>query len=70
MTTGQENTSDSSGESLERLSENLGKVEALSQRLIDVMSNKKGHNKALNGPDQELFTKAATAYWNEAMENP
>lgn len=59
-----------SGEALERLSENLTKVEALSQRLIDVMSNKKGHNAALNGPDQELFSKAATAYWAEAVENP
>ena len=67
MTTGQDTEAEMSGEALERLSENLTKVEALSQRLIDVMSNKKGHNAALNGPDQELFSKAATAYWAEAV---
>jgi poly[(R)-3-hydroxyalkanoate] polymerase subunit PhaC len=70
MTTGQDKAPELTGEALERLTENLGKVEALSQRLIDVMSNKQGHNAALNGPDQELFTKAATAYWAEAIENP
>ena len=70
MTTGQDSGAELSGEALERLRENLTKVEVLSQRLIDVMSNKKGHNAALNGPDQELFNKAATAYWAEAVENP
>ncbi len=70
MTTGQDNTTELTGEALERLSENLGKVEVLSQRLIDVLSHKKNHNAALNGPDQELFTKATTAYWAEALENP
>lgn len=70
MTTGQDFTSALSGEALEKLNENLGKVEALSQRLIDVMSNKKKHNKALNGPDNELFNKAMTSYWSEAMKNP
>lgn len=70
MTTGQDNTSDLTGENMERLTENLGKVEALSKRLVDVMSNKQGHNEALNGPDQELFTKAAKAWWSEALENP
>lgn len=57
-------------ENIERLTENLGKVEALSQRLINVLAQKKSHNAALSAPDQELFAKAATAYWAEAMQNP
>ncbi|MFK7752205.1 MAG: class I poly(R)-hydroxyalkanoic acid synthase [Sedimentitalea sp.] len=57
-------------EHIETLSENLAKVETLSKRLVDVMSNKTSHNAALNGPDQELFAKAATTYWSEAFQNP
>ena len=59
-----------SGEHFERLTENLGKVEALSKRLVDVMSRKAGHNAALDGPNQDLFAKAASAYWSEALSNP
>jgi len=70
MTTSDETPTEMVGEHLERLTENLGKVEALSKRLIDVMSQKPGHNAALNGPNQELFAKAASAYWAEAMQNP
>ena len=57
-------------ENIERLTENLSKVEALSQRLVNAMSQKKPGNPALNGPDQELFSKAAAAYWAEAIQNP
>jgi poly[(R)-3-hydroxyalkanoate] polymerase subunit PhaC len=55
---------------VEHLAENLAKVEVLSKRLIDVMSHRTTHNPALDGPDQELFTKAATSYWTQAMANP
>lgn len=57
-------------ENLERLTENLKKVEALSQRLISVMSQKEQSNPALSAPDQDLFKKAATSYWTEALQNP
>ena len=57
-------------ENLERLTENLSKVEALSQRLISVMSQKEQSNPALSAPDQDLFKKAATSYWSEAIQNP
>ncbi len=57
-------------ESGERLAENLTKVEALSKRLIEVMANRATHNRALVGPDQELFTKAATSCWTQAMADP
>ncbi len=70
MTTTHENAGGLDDEHLERLSENLAKVEELSRRLINVMSNKTTHDAALNAPDQELFAKAATAYWADAMQNP
>ena len=57
-------------EHFERLAENLEKVEALSRRLVDVMSHKTTHDPALNGPNHELFAHAATAYWAEAVQNP
>lgn len=59
-----------SGEHYVRLKENLAKVEALSKRLIDVMAQKTTRNPALSAPGHELFAKAATAYWAEALQNP
>lgn len=70
MTTTQDNAGELSGEHLDKLTENVEKVEVLSKRLIEVMTNKSSHNAALNGPKQDLFAKAATAYWAEAMQNP
>ena len=40
-----------SGARLERLTENLAKVEDLSKRLISVLTNKTSHNPALDGSD-------------------
>ena len=62
MTTSEDQTPELSPEHLERLKENIGKVEELSKRLVKVMAGKKGHNPALNGPNQELYAKAASAY--------
>ena len=59
-----------SGEHLDRLTENLKKVESLTTRLMEVMSRKTSHNPGLNAPDQELFARAATAYWSGALQNP
>lgn len=70
MTTGRTETPEMTGENMQRLSENLARVEALSKRLIGVLSNKKAYNAALNSPDPELFTKAITKYWSGALENP
>ncbi|RBW57514.1 alpha/beta hydrolase [Ruegeria sp. A3M17] len=70
MTTSEHQTPELSLEHLERLKENMDKVEELSKRLVDAMSGKKGHNPALDGPNQELYAKAASAYWAEAMHNP
>ncbi|WP_170465131.1 PHA/PHB synthase family protein [Ruegeria arenilitoris] len=70
MTTSEDQSPELSPEHLERLKENMGKVEELSKRLVEVMAGKKGHNPALDGPNQELYAKAASAYWVEAMQNP
>lgn len=70
MTTSEEGGEPVPGEHLDRLTENLKRVEALSKRLIEVMSHKTSHNPGLNSPDQELFARAATAYWAGAVQNP
>lgn len=56
--------------SLSRMSGNMKKVEALTERLSKVMANRQTHQQSLDGPNQELFTKAAEAYMSEAMNNP
>ncbi len=61
---------DVAGENLERLNENLARVEALSQRLIKALSARNPNNPTLDGPSQELFAKAAASYWAEMLENP
>jgi len=70
MTTSEGQTPEMTEENIDRLKENMEKVETLSKRLIEVMAGKKGHNPALDGPNQELFAKAATAYWSDAWQNP
>ncbi|WP_298915151.1 class I poly(R)-hydroxyalkanoic acid synthase [uncultured Roseobacter sp.] len=59
-----------SGETLERMTENLKKVEELSARLQRVLTHRQTHNAALDGPNQELFGRAAQAYWTEVVNNP
>ncbi|SFA95070.1 polyhydroxyalkanoate synthase [Poseidonocella pacifica] len=61
---------DIGGENLERINENLAKVEQLSNRLITALSQRKPMNAALQAPNQELFVKAGVAYWQEMLENP
>ncbi|WP_116598657.1 PHA/PHB synthase family protein [Primorskyibacter marinus] len=58
------------GQNLDRLKENLTRVEELSQRLMAAMSQKQPVNPALSGPNQELYTKAMQTYWTEAVQNP
>ncbi len=70
MTTSDGQMPEVTEENIERLKENMEKVEQLSKRLIEVMAVKKPHTAALDGPNQELFAKAATAYWADAWQNP
>ncbi len=54
----------------ERLEENLAHIEELSQRLVSALAHKPKTPPALNGPEPDVFTKAAGAYWNEWLQNP
>ncbi len=58
------------GRELEKLNENLHKVEELSQRLVRVMANRKGHAPSLDSPGPDLYANAMSAYWKEALTNP
>lgn len=58
------------GENLERLGENIQKIEELSARLISALAQRKHFNPALEGPGGDLFVKAASAYWAEMVSNP
>ena len=70
MTTNDTTAGAVSGENLDKLNANLRKVEELTQRLTQVLTHRSTHNTALDGPNQELFAKAATAYWHEAFREP
>jgi polyhydroxyalkanoate synthase len=55
---------------LDRLNENLAKVDELTKRLVNAMSNKRTADQGLQGPGQDLMMKAAAAYVTEMMANP
>lgn len=54
----------------ETLNANLVKIETLTQRLVAALANRPKKNQALEGPGQDLYLKAATAYMAEMMQNP
>ena len=56
--------------SMARMTENLKKVESLTERLGQVMAGRQTHQQSLDGPNQELFAKASQAYMTEAFQNP
>ena len=53
-----------------KLSNNLEKLEKLTKRLVGAVAGKKPKDPDLQGPDKELYTKAASAWMNEAMRDP
>ena len=55
---------------LDKMSENLKRVEELSQRFVEIMSSHKPMRKSLTGPNHDVLADAMTAYWTKAMENP
>ena len=57
-------------EKADQMSENLVKLEELSQRFLTLVQNKQAVAPALSGPDQDLMVKASQAYWEEAVKNP
>ncbi|MEM9577046.1 MAG: class I poly(R)-hydroxyalkanoic acid synthase [Pseudomonadota bacterium] len=70
MTTESDESTLPNAEMLEKMTHNLKKVEELSERLQRVLLNRQGHHPALDGPNQELFGRAAQAYWAEMVQNP
>ena len=57
-------------QNLSKLNENLARIEELSQRMIAALAKKRKVDPSLQGPNQDLFMKAATAYMAEMMSNP
>ena len=54
----------------DRLNANIARIEELSQRLVAAMANKRQMDPSLQGPSNDVFAKAATAYMREMMMNP
>ncbi len=59
-----------SDQNVAKLEANLARVEELTQRLLKVMGQGRPVRPDLQGPGQELYVKAATAYMTEMMNNP
>jgi polyhydroxyalkanoate synthase len=55
---------------LDVMNANIAKIEDLSNRLIAAMAHKKPIPTALQGPSQDLFAKASSAYIAEMVNNP
>lgn len=70
MTTNDLVEDDAGSEARARFEANLQKVERLSQRIAQVLSNKREVPTDLQGPSQELYLKAGAAYFNEMIHNP
>lgn len=56
--------------SLDVINQNVAKIEELSQRLVSAIANKRQYDSGLAAPGQDLFVKAAGAYWAEMISNP
>jgi polyhydroxyalkanoate synthase len=57
-------------EKADQMSENLVKLEELSQRFLTLVQKKQAVAPALSGPGPDLIVKASHAYWEEAVKNP
>jgi polyhydroxyalkanoate synthase subunit PhaC len=58
------------GTALTKMEANLAKIEGLSTRLAAALSQSRKVPQPLQGPSQDLYMKAATAWMTEAMHNP
>jgi polyhydroxyalkanoate synthase subunit PhaC len=58
------------GQKLERMQENLIKVERLTERLMAALARQKQKDAALDGPSSDIYMKAAQAYLATMMQNP
>ena len=55
---------------LAHLDENIAKIEELTSRLTKALTRRKPPNPQIAAPETELFARAATAYWQEWLNNP
>ncbi len=55
---------------IDKLGENLVKVEELTQRLVELMMTRNPLRRELSAPNQDVFANAASAYWADIMQNP
>jgi polyhydroxyalkanoate synthase len=55
---------------LERLEQNLARVEDLSKRFVAALARRNPPNAQLSAPDQDVFVKAAGHYWANMMQDP
>ncbi|MDP5361124.1 MAG: class I poly(R)-hydroxyalkanoic acid synthase [Paracoccaceae bacterium] len=70
MTTNDLESTAADGQNVAKLEAHLARVEELTQRLLKVMGQGRAVPPALQGPSQELYVKAASAYMTEMMQNP
>ena len=70
MTTDDKVEAGTARKNLDNLEKNLARVDALTQRLVAALSKGRQVPPALQGPSQELYAKAAGAYWMEMVNNP
>ncbi len=54
----------------EKMTANLARLEALSQRLVAALAKKRPASPALESPGADLYTKAMGAFWAEALQDP
>ena len=70
MTTHDSTKDTETGQNLEKLEANLQRIEELSQRLVSAMGSGRKVPTSLQGPNPDLYVKAAGAYASEMMNNP
>ncbi len=71
MTTETENSAEKVNEErLERLNENMVKMDQLSKRLVHAMGQKRKADPGLQAPGNDVYIKAAAGYMAEMMSNP
>jgi len=66
-------TKDDSGvgdAALPKLEQNMAKIQELTQRLVSAMSNRRSVPQDLQGPDPDLYNKAAAVYAHDFVNNP
>lgn len=54
----------------EALNANIKRIEELSHRLVAAFTHKRTYDSGLAGPGQDVFIKAAGAYWADMLSNP